>query len=253
MAAAYDNFDYPAYWIGREYEHKSEVQALKNFFKKIHRVKKILEVGAGFGRLAKYYFYRGKQIILSDPSSKLLKVARETYKDKKNFKFIHSSLENLPNKLRNKSVDLVILVRVTHHLEDIEESIKIISKLLSTGGYFIFEFPNKSNYKAVFKNLIKGDITYPLNIFSKDIRSKKSLRTNALPFYNYHPDKMIELLTDNNFKIIDVLSVSNFRSSRIKKYISTDSLVYLESKLQKLFSYLYFGPSIFILARKLPS
>jgi len=104
MAAAYDTFDYPSYWIGREYEHRSEVIALKAFLSKIKRIKTILEIGAGFGRLAPIYSYRAKRVILSDPSSKTLKVARNAFKDKKNFRFIHSSLENIPNKLRASSL-----------------------------------------------------------------------------------------------------------------------------------------------------
>ena len=98
MSAAYDTFDYPGYWIGRDYEHKSEVIALKALLQKIKRIKTILEVGAGFGRLVPSYAFRAKKIILSDPSSKSLKIARGAFSGKKSIKFIHSCLENLPAK-----------------------------------------------------------------------------------------------------------------------------------------------------------
>ncbi len=90
MSAAYDKYDYLKYWIGRDYEHKSEVIALRALLTKIKKIKTILEIGAGFGRLVSSYSFRAKKIILSDPSAKTLKVARSAFKNKKNIKFIHS-------------------------------------------------------------------------------------------------------------------------------------------------------------------
>jgi hypothetical protein len=47
--AAYDTFDYPSYWIGRDYEHKAEVFALSRLIERIKKLRSILEIGAGFG------------------------------------------------------------------------------------------------------------------------------------------------------------------------------------------------------------
>ena len=49
MPAAYDNYDYPAYWKGREYEHSSEFLAIKEMLLKIPRISRSIEIGAGFG------------------------------------------------------------------------------------------------------------------------------------------------------------------------------------------------------------
>ncbi len=250
MAAAYDTFDYPSYWIGRDYEHKSEVLAIRAFLTKIRSVKTVLEVGSGFGRLVPSYSFRAKKIILSDPSSRLLKIARETFKGKKNFKFIHSSLENIPQKLRAGSVDLVILVRVIHHLQDIPQAFQIVERTLKPGGYFILEFANKKNLKAMIREALKGNIMFPIDIFPTDLRSKKSIRKNDLPFFNHHPDKIKDILTEHGFDIVEIRSVSNTRSSFLKRIVSTDILLSLENILQSLFSFIYFGPSIFVLARK---
>jgi len=75
MAAAYDTYDYPGYWIGREYEHEAEIFAIKSFLKKIPVIKNVVEIGAGFGRLVPAYFFRARRVVLTDPSSKLLKIA----------------------------------------------------------------------------------------------------------------------------------------------------------------------------------
>lgn len=250
MPAAYDTFDYPSYWIGRDYEHKSEVLVIKNFLQKIPKIHTILEIGAGFGRLAVAYSFRAKKIILSDPSSRTLKVARETLKNKKNIKYLHSSLENLPSKVRPGSVDLIVMVRVLHHISNIEEAFKIINRCLSHGGYFIFEFANKKHIKATLRNVLNGNLSFLKDKSTTDIRSKKSIRLNTIPFLNYHPEKIKDILNNYGFDILEKRSVSNIRSPLAKRLFSVDFLVYFEALLQKPLSYLDFGPSIFILARK---
>lgn len=250
MSAAYDTYDYPGYWIGRDYEHLSEIVAIGKLLAKVKKIKTILEIGSGFGRLVSSYAFRAKNIILSDPSARLLKIARITYKDKKNFKFIHASLENLPDKIRSNSIDLVVLVRVIHHLNDISQVFQIIHKLLSPRGYLLLEFANKANLKANLKNFLSGNFTFPLDIFTTDLRSKKSLKKKSLPFYNYHPHLVTEILTNQGFKIVEVRSVSNIRNTFLKKIFATEILLYFENLLQKILAPIYFGPSIFILARK---
>lgn len=250
MGAAYDSYDYLSYWLGRGYEHKSEVFAIRELLKKIKSANTILEIGAGFGRHVPTYNFRAKKVIISDPSSKLLKIAREVYKDKKKYKFIHSSLENLPQKVRPKSVDLIVMIRVIHHIEDIDFAISTIGRLLKNRGYVILEFPNKRNLKRTLREVFLGNITYPLDIFPTDLRSKRSLKRKMLPFLNYHPDKVKDLLDEYEFDTIETRSVSNMRSSFLKRLFSTDTLLYIERFFQKPLSLLYFGPSIFVLARK---
>src|SRR3990172_5309997 len=135
MAAHYDTYDYPSYWIGREYEHESEVLALKSLLDKIRKIDTILEIGSGFGRLTPTYLYRARKIILFDPSSKLLGLSRETFKDKKNIKYIDSGVANLPERVAKESVDRIILVTVLHHLEDLDNFFDGSKRLLKKNGY----------------------------------------------------------------------------------------------------------------------
>jgi 2-polyprenyl-3-methyl-5-hydroxy-6-metoxy-1,4-benzoquinol methylase len=142
------------------------------------------------------------------------------------------------------------MIRVIHHLENPEKVIKIVNKLIKPGGYLILEFANKSHGKAVFKEICKGNLTFLLDIFPKDMRSSKSIKKKTIPFINYHPDSIIKMLQDNGFKIIEKRSVSNIRSTKIKNSISLRSLLAIEKLLQKPLSYINFGPSIFLLVRK---
>jgi ubiquinone/menaquinone biosynthesis C-methylase UbiE len=252
MPAAYDTYDYPAYWYGRRYEHESEILAIKHFLQKIKRVESILEIGAGYGRLTSSYLFRGKKIILSDPSAKLLGIARKKNKSKK-VRFIQSKLENLSGKVRASSCDMVIMVRVLHHIEDIDNTFRVVSRILKDRGYFILEFPNKRHFKATFSEFTKGNFTFPIDIFPKDIRCAKNLKKNTLPFINYHPDHITRRLESNNFEIIEKLSVSNLRSPLFKRIMPMEFLLFLDQFFYRLFSFFNFGPSIFILARKKPT
>jgi ubiquinone/menaquinone biosynthesis C-methylase UbiE len=217
---------------------------------KLKNTKSILDIGAGFGRLTPLYIFRAQKIILADPSAKLLKLAKLKVKNRK-VVLLQSKVENLLSKIHKNSIDLVILVRVLHHIKDLNEAFYIINKICKKGGFFILEFANKSHIKATFHEFIKGNLTFPLDIFPKDIRSKKSIRLGTLPFVNYHPDFIKEKLKEYNFKIVESRSVSNIRSPFLKRIIPLDLLLYLEKNIQRFLSVFNFGPSIFILARKI--
>ncbi len=250
MPAAYDSYDYPSYWKGRDYEHASEFLAIKSLLLKIPKVERSIEIGAGFGRLLPSYQFRVKKIVLSDPSAKLISKARNKYKHNKNIEFIQSTLDNVKKSKKARSFDLCLMVRVLHHIDNIDKAFDAISSLLKDRGYFILEFPNKSHLKASIKRICKGDFTYPINIFPIDIRSKKNIKNKTLPFINFHPDQVIEKLKDNGFEIIEVRSVSNIRSSFMKRFFPLSFLLDLEKLLQVPLSKFNFGPSYFVLARK---
>lgn len=249
MSAHYDTYDYPSYWKGRDYENESEIAAIKTLLNKIPRIKTVLDIGGGYGRLIPTYSFRAKKIILSDPSAKLLSVAKNNLKDNK-IEYVQSLIENLPDKIKSKSVNLAIMVRVVHHLEKPKKAFNIVHKLLKPGGYFIVEFANKSHGKAVIKELAKGNFTFSHDIFPQDIRSQRNINKKTIPFINYHPDEITRSLKESGFNVIEKLSVSNIRSTKLKSLISLKNLLSLEKVLQKPLSYINFGPSIFLLARK---
>ena len=249
MAAAYDTYDYPSYWEGREYEHKSEVYAIGEFLKKIPKIKTILEIGAGYGRLTPTYAFRAKKVILSDSSASLLKMAHDLQLVKK-IKYIHSGYENLPKKIRPKTIDLVVLVRVMHHIQDPDEVFEIVGRLLKKKGYFILEFANKKHIKATVSEFLKGNFTFTLDIFPKNLQKREKKDTGNLPFLNYHPDIVCEKLKNAGFEIIQKRSVSNVRSPFFKKIFPLEVLLFFEKILQVPLSLINFGPSIFILTYK---
>ncbi len=250
MAAAYDSYDYLSYWNERKYEHESEVYALRSFLGRIPVINKAIEIGGGFGRLAPFYLFRAKKITLTDPSAKLLSLARKQLREYKNVEYIQTSLEGLKTKFRRGSYDLVLMIRVLHHIPNIDEAINAVSYLVPNDGYFIFEFANKIHAKAVLTQLLKGNFGFLKNQESVDIRSEESRLARTLPFLNHHPKVIEEVLLKHGFEIVEKRSVSNIRSPRLKKHIPISVLLWVEKLLQIPLSYLNFGPSIFVLAHK---
>lgn len=250
MPAAYDTYNYPSYWEGREYEHASEEVAIKRFLETIPEIGTACEIGAGFGRLIPTYVFRANKVIITEPSARLLSMAKRKYSSGKNIRFVQSSLANLSERIKPGSLDLVVFVRVLHHMQDIDASIEAVCRLVKPGGHLILEFANKGHLKATMFEFFKGNFTFPMDIFPRDLRSRRSLTKDALPFFNYHPDDIKYALEKCHFRVVEKLSVSNLRSPFIKRVLPTNTLVSIEKYLQKPLSYINFGPSIFILARK---
>lgn len=249
MAVAYDSFDYPSYWLDREYEHKSELIALSAFLNKIRKIGTIVDVGCGFGRLFLGYSFRAKKIILTDPSVKLLKIAKDTFRKRKNVIYKASSLQALPKKIGNIA-DLVIMVRVIHHIDNADSAFEALNKIIKRGGYLILEFANKKHAKAVITSLLRGNFGSIESYEASDIRSAQNKNGNTLPFLNYHPEIIEKLLETHGFEVIDKRSVSNFRSPLAKSIIPLNLLLTLEKLMQKPLAFFDFGPSIFVLAKK---
>lgn len=250
MPAAYDQYDYTTYWEGREYEHDSEVIAIKAFLEKIPEIGKTLEIGGGYGRHVPNYIYRAKKVILTDPSARNLSIARKNLGGYKNLEIRQMKIETTPRKFKKGSFNLVIMIRVMHHLANLDEVFSDLARLIEPGGFLIFEFANKVHFKSIVQNVLRGDFTYVMDTSPIDRRSPKMVRRGTLPFINYHPDKIEEALVTHGFKTVERRSVSNVRNPLLKQYLPQSVMLSLEKIAQKVLGYVNFGPSIFILAKK---
>lgn len=242
---AYDFFDYLSYWQGRDYEDKAEKIALKKFFAKIPNKSSIIDIGGGYGRLAEIYVPIFQKCLLIDPSEKLLNEAKKRLKKFKNIEFKKGTAQNLS--VKYSKFDLALMVRVIHHLPKPEKAFREAYKVLKPQGYLICEFANKIHFPARLKAWIKGDFNFTQNLTPVE----RSTKPGSIPFLNHHPKAIKKALEKSGFKIVDRLSVSNFRHQLLKKILPFRILLFLESNLQYLLSKICFGPSIFILAKKL--
>lgn len=244
------NFDYRVYWGLRAYENQSDKAALVRLLGQIKSRASLIDVSGGFGRLAPIYAPLFKSCVLTDPSARLLKGA-ENYlaeKDVKNVKIKKSDSENLS--FGDKTFDVAIFVRVIHHLEEPEKSLSEIFRILRPGGYLVLEFANKNHILANLAALKKLDFHYLTDHVREDRRKILEKRLQKIPFYNYHPMHMENLLLISGFKIISELSVSNFRNPWLKRLIPLKIILSLEKLAQPILAPIYFGPSIFVLAQR---
>ncbi len=247
---SYDDpsFDYQRYWQTRKYEDQSEKIALVKLLRLIpnKKNKKIVDISAGFGRLATQYAPLFKKCLLLEPSEKLLQEAKRLKTKHKNLRFEKGFLEKSP--LKEGSFDVALLIRVLHHLKDPENIIKEINKILKPKGFLILEFANKFHLKNRIKAFFKMNFGFFTEHQPEDIHKK---RKGPL-FINYHPNQIKTLLLSNGFRINKCFSVSNLRHSVFKKIFPLKILLLLEKSQQFLSEVFnnYTGPSLFILAQK---
>ncbi len=254
--AYYDDnqFDYRDYWRGREYEHLSEKIALDKLFEEIGKDRlgkaSVLEIGAGFGRVSKFYLNKVKNALLLEPSEKLISQGEEYLKDYANFKYEKADAASIVS--LNKRFDLVIMVRVLHHLDNPGRLFRDVNQSLSPQGYFILEMPNKKNFKYMLSNILKLNLSALFDDSRMDIRSSEKKNNKYIQFYNYSYTQISRELKENDYKIVKRLSVSNFRLRLLKKLLPLPTLLKIESSMQTILSHFNFAPSLFILTRRIP-
>ncbi len=120
-------------------------------------------------------------------------------------------------------------------------------RILKPNGLLVLEFANSLHMLARLNGWLTGKPILPIPV---ERRKEENIAAGTIPFVNHHPVTMQKMLARQGFKVVKILSVSNFRSPILKKIIPLQILLVLESIFQSLLSSFYFGPSIFILAQK---
>lgn len=236
--------NYLSYWDGRDYENAAEEAAIDRLLKK-KQFKLAVDVGGGYGRLSKYITKYSKKVILAEPSQQQLDIARDFLKGTSRVEAQLWQAADL--KLKDGEADLVMVVRVLHHLPDPNREFAEIFRVLKPGGYFLLEFANNAHGLNRVRYALQGKRVpkQPVDIRSAENRSEKEI-----PFVNHHPKTIIKQLHEAGFEVEKVLSGSNLRSPRLKKMLNKDTMLMLEKALQPSLARLYFGPSTWLLLRK---
>lgn len=147
----YDSYDYAHFWTGREYEHRADVMALIRLLKQAHNERRVvIDVGGGMGRMVKYYSPFYKKAIIVDPSLDQMEEGKKIFGGElpghAHVSFVKGIAQQLP--FPSNYADLLICIRVSHHIENINAVIRESKRVLSPGGYFILEIANKIHMKA---------------------------------------------------------------------------------------------------------
>lgn len=238
----YNGYDYKKeFWedVDRQYEDQADRMAIRKLLPR--RMEKFADIGGGYGRLANEYLKRARKIYLFDYSKTELEQAKEIYGDKIETKA--GDIYKLP--FKDDELDGLMMVRVTHHLKDLDKAVAELYRVLKPGGVAVIEVANKRTLPKMARFLTGRS---KVNPFDKKVANYKEISKDG--FYNYHPKYVEDIFEKTGFKCERVLSVSNFRSKTLKKMIGTDRLVKMEDTAQKALAPIRFAPSIYYKLRK---
>jgi ubiquinone/menaquinone biosynthesis C-methylase UbiE len=238
------SFDYLHYWDNRDYEHEAEKMAINKLLEGKH-FKTAIDIGGGYGRLSVLLEKFADEVTLVEPSEQQLELAKDFLRDHQTIKRKLMQADRL--EFVDQSVDLVMLIRVMHHLPDPTAEFREIRRVLSDDGYGIIEVANFMHIRNRLKYLVLGK---KMPVEPVDIRSKKNRREDVISFVNHNPKTVTKQLAHAGLKVDRILSVSNLRTTALKKTIPRSVMLSVEGILQPTLAKAYFGPSIFFLVRR---
>jgi ubiquinone/menaquinone biosynthesis C-methylase UbiE len=236
--------NYLKYWEGRDYENASEEAAISRLIKGRH-FKHAVDVGGGYGRLCVLLENFADKVTLAEPSQQQLDIAKAFLKDHPEVERKLLQADDL--KFTDSSVGLLTMIRVMHHLPDPMPEFSEIHRVLANDGVFILELANNAHARNRIKYGLKGK---GIPAEPVDIRSPQNQREEEIPFVNHNPKTVIKQLEKAGFEVEKVLSVSNLRSTTVKKIVPKNVMLSVEKLLQPTLAKISFGPSIFLLLRK---
>ena len=245
IVSDYNGYDYKKiFWedADRAYEDMADRIAIRRLLPE--QIDDFVDIAGGYGRLAKEYLSRAKHPTLFDYSQTELDQAKAEFGNQ--LRTQQGDIYHLPFKAN--SFNALIMVRATHHFADMPAVSKELHRILKPGGIAVVEVANKRTLPKMFRYWLRRS---DVNPFDRNPSSLKDL--NNAGFFNYHPKYIEQVFRDAGFEIAEVLSVSNFRSAKLKKIFGTKKLVGLEKRVQKPLASIRFAPSIYYKLVKLNS
>ncbi len=183
------------------------------FLKYINNRQKIADLGCGNGRF--YDFLKKNcqiRYIGLDNSKKLLKLAKDKFKNDTNVNFIEGNLLNTG--LENSSVGVVTAIASFHHLpghKNRQKSLQEIYRILEKNGLLIISVWNlfQTKYK---KYIWQARLKHILSLGKYDWRDtfipwgKTDIKRY---YYAFKSKEVIKLLKKNNFNILETIIGNN--------------------------------------------
>lgn len=238
----YNGYDYKkVFWedADREYEDQADRMAIRKLLPT--KMDNFIDVAGGYGRLAEEYLHRAKKSTLFDYSKTELSQAKKEYGDR-----IHTKagdIYDLP--FKDNEFDALMMIRATHHFKDIQKVSDGLYRILKPGGTAVIEVANKRTLPRIFRYLTKKT---DVNPFDLSVANLTEIDKDG--FFNYHPKYIEDVFKKSGFKIEKVLSVSNFRSAKLKKLFDTKTLKKMENVAQPALAPIRFAPSIYYRLKK---
>jgi SAM-dependent methyltransferase len=273
--AAFTNLDYrDRFWPGRAYEDQCDRIALRALLPPA--ADRLVEVGAGFGRLADEY--RGwRQIVLLDPSEAMLDGARERLGHDPRISIVLGEAQRLP--FADGAVDALVCVRVVHHFQDPRPAFAEFARVLRPGGVLVLEAANKRNLKSILAYLARRhrrspfargsepyhDVTLIPRLGGKEASASEDAgvavceeatstptRWSSTTSYVHAPADVRAWLRRAGFSVDATRSAGLLRPAVLTRHVPAAILVRLEHILQPGLATIAPGPSLYVRATRRP-
>ena len=231
----YEGSDYRTrFWEGqgRSYEDQVERIALRRLMPATGST--LLEIGAGYGRLADEY--RGyERVVLFDYSRSLLREAQGHLKNDPRFLFVAGNWYKMP--FVAGLFETLVQIRTIHHAADVPALMAQLARIARPHGQYILEFANKKNLKAIFRYLLRRQNWSPF--------TPEPIEFATLNF-DFQTNWIRQQLSQAGFKPGQMLTTSHYRIPLLKKIIPMSLLVQLDSLAQWTGNWWQLSPSVFV-------
>jgi SAM-dependent methyltransferase len=219
---------------GRDYEDRVERIALRRLLPPSGGT--LIDIGAGFGRLAEE-FDGYERVVLFDYSRSLLLEAQKRVGEDPRFIFVAGNWYHMP--FVSGLFDTLVQVRTIHHAADVPSLFGQLVRIIRPKGAYILEFANKHNLKAILRYWSGNQKWSP---FSPQPVEFAELN------YDFHPRWMRRELESGGFLVKRTLTVSHFRLPLIKRVVPSGLLARLDGAIQFSGGWFQVAPSVFISA-----
>ncbi len=234
----YEGSDYRTrFWQGqgREYEDQAERLALQRLLPP--RGATLLDIGAGFGRLANE-FSGYQTVVLLDYAASLLREAQSRLGHDPRFLFVAANWYQMP--FVGGVFETLVQVRTLHHAADAPALWRELARIARPEGHYILEFANKRHLKAVARHALGQQTWSPY----------RSTPVEFVPLnYDFHPAWVNEQLRTAGFQPYRRLALSFFRLAGLKRRVPAERLAQIDYHLQPLGRWWSLTPSLFIASR----
>ncbi|MCX7680533.1 MAG: methyltransferase domain-containing protein [Anaerolineae bacterium] len=233
---------------GRDYEDAAERLAISHLLPP--RGRRLVEIGAGYGRLAPLYSGYD-EVVFFDYALSQLRQAQALWGEcgsggQPGYRYVAGSFYALP--FAPRLFDTVTMVRTIHHAADVPAVLKEVAQILASDGVFLLEFANKRHLKSILRYVLRLQRWSPF-----DQRPYEFAELN----FDFHPAWMRRQLAEAGLEIQKVRAVSYFRLDWLKRALPLGLLVALERVSQPTGRWCQLSPSIFVLCqavnRQLPA
>jgi ubiquinone/menaquinone biosynthesis C-methylase UbiE len=220
---------------GRQYEDLAERIALRAMLPSGGDV--LMEIGAGYGRLAALY-HNYRQVVLVDYARSQLEEAQRYLPRPERYIFVVADIYRLP--FVEDLFDVVTMVRVMHHLVDVPDALVELRRVIRSEGTAILEYASKRHLKSIARWLLRRQAWNPFE--------RQPVEFADLNF-DFHPAWVRQQLVDTGFSVESIRTVSHFRIPIIKRLFPARWLAAVDGMIQPTGRWWQFTPSVFVRAR----